>query len=95
MQATQDSPQLARLTSLMMESSARLRAIEGLIPHPLRPLIKAGPIDGDNWCLLVEGNAAAAKMKQLVPALVAGLHVKGWQVSSIRLKVQTSQGLAR
>lgn len=88
-QASQESPTLARLTALTRESSERLRAIEALIPVGLRPTIQAGPIDGDSWCLLVKSNSAAAKLRQLAPALQAHLRSRGWEVNAIRLKVQT------
>ena len=88
-QASADSPTLARLTALTRDSSDRLKAIEMLIPATLRPAIQAGPIDGDSWCLLVKSNAAAAKIRQLLPALQAHLRSRGWEVNSIRLKVQT------
>jgi len=91
LQAAQDSPTLARLTQLARESSELLRAVETLIPEPLRPAIQAGPIDGSSWCLLVSNNAAAAKLRQLLPALQSHLRERGWQITSIRLKVQTSQ----
>ena len=87
-QASQESPTLARLTALTRDSSARLKAIEGLIPPLLRPAVQAGPIEGGSWCLLVKGNAAAAKLRQLAPALAAHLRSKGWDVQGIRLKVQ-------
>ena len=87
-QAAQDSPTLARLAQLARESGERLKAVELLIPAPLRPAVRAGPIDGTDWCLLVEGNAAAAKLRQVAPALVAQLCSRGWQVTSIRIKVQ-------
>ncbi|MFN4119631.1 hypothetical protein [Acidovorax sp.] len=88
-QASQESPTLARLTALTRESSDRLKAIELLIPAALRPAVLAGPIDGDSWCLLVRSNAAAAKIRQLLPALQAHLRSRGWEVNAIRLKVQT------
>ena len=87
-QASQESPVLAQLASLSRDSSARLRAVEPLIPALLRPCIQAGPIDGSTWCLLVSSNAAAAKVRQLLPALAAHLRTHGWDVQSIRLKVQ-------
>jgi hypothetical protein len=89
-QAAEDSPTLARLAELARESGERLRAIESLIPVALRPRVRPGPIDGTAWCLLVEGNAAAAKLRQVVPALQAQLCGRGWQVTSIRIKVQTA-----
>ncbi|MCX7255433.1 MAG: hypothetical protein NTZ64_01535 [Polaromonas sp.] len=87
LQAVGNSPTLARLTELVRDSNDRLKAIEPLLPGNLRSAVKAGPIDGDSWCLLVNGNAAAAKLRQLLPTLQAGLQRQGWRVSSIRLKI--------
>jgi hypothetical protein len=86
-QAAENAPSLARLTELVQESNDRLKAIETLLPAALRPAIKAGPIDGESWCLLVSGNAAAAKVRQLIPLIQARLLNKGWKVTSIRLKL--------
>ena len=88
-QASAESPTLAMLTALTRDSSDRLKAIEPLIPPGLRGTLQAGPIDGTNWCLLVSSNSAAAKLRQILPALQAHLRVRGWEVNSIRLKVQT------
>jgi hypothetical protein len=90
-QAAGNSPSLARLTELVQESSDRLKAIESLLPEALRPAVQAGPIDGDTWCLLVSGNAAAAKIRQLLPLIQARLIGKGWKVTSIRLKILISR----
>ncbi|WP_332775063.1 hypothetical protein [Polaromonas sp.] len=86
-QAAENSPSLARLTELVRESNEWLKAVEPLIPEALRQAVQAGPIDGDTWCLLVSGNAAAAKIRQLVPLIQARLRGKGSKVTSIRLKV--------
>lgn len=88
-QASESSPTLAKLTALTRESSERLKAVELLIPAALRSAVRAGPIDGDSWCLLVKSNAAAAKLRQLLPSLMAHLRSKGWEINAIRLKVQT------
>jgi hypothetical protein len=90
-QAADESPTLAKLAQLARESGERLKAVELLIPGPLRPTVKAGPIEGTAWCLLVDSNAAAAKLRQVVPALVAHLCGRGWEVTSIRLKVQIAE----
>ncbi|HSV36933.1 MAG TPA: DciA family protein, partial [Ramlibacter sp.] len=87
-QAAEDSPTLARLAQLARESGERLKAVELLLPTSLRAAIRPGPIDGPEWCLLVDSNAAAAKLRQVVPALLDRLRDRGWQVNSIRLKVQ-------
>ena len=86
-EAVQNSPALGQLTALIEDSSSRLRAIESLIPEALRPFVKAGPIDGNAWCLLVKGNATAAKLRQLTPLIQSQLLIKGWKVTSIRLKI--------
>jgi len=86
-QAAGNSPSLARLTDLVRESNHRLKAIEALIPVTLRAAVKAGPIDGESWCLLVNGNAALAKVRQLVPLIQASLVRQGWKVKSIRLRI--------
>ena len=85
--AAQSSPSLAQLAKLGRESSDRLKAIESLIPEALRPTVRAGPIDEKNWCLLVSSNAAAAKIRQLLPLLEGRLMAEGWKVNSIRLKI--------
>jgi hypothetical protein len=87
LQAAENAPTLARLAERVRESNDRFKAIESLIPEALRPAVKAGPIDGDSWCLLVSGNAAAAKIRQLLPLIQARLLGKGWKVTSIRLKI--------
>ncbi|RYX97230.1 MAG: hypothetical protein EOO28_04620 [Comamonadaceae bacterium] len=86
-QALDNSPTLGRLTAQVEDSNARLKAVQSLIPEGLRPSVKAGPIDGDVWCLLVNGNAAAAKIRQLMPLIQSRLIGKGWKVTSIRLKI--------
>lgn len=89
LQATQESETLSRLCDLADESAQRLKSIESLLPTTLRHRVRPGPIEGPTWCLLLENNAAAAKIKQLLPALQAHLRTKGWEVNAIRLKVQT------
>jgi len=88
LQACEEAPTLARLAQLARESRERLEAVLFLIPSSLRSAVKAGPIDGTGWCLLVDNSAAAAKLRQVLPALTAELCSRGWQITSIRLKVQ-------
>jgi hypothetical protein len=90
-EAAQESPTLARLAQLARESGNRLKAVERLIPPALRSRIRPGPIEGGSWCLLVDGSAAAAKLRQLLPALQLQLNSQGWQVTSIRLRVGSGQ----
>ncbi len=91
LQASQDSPTFARLIELTRESVARLRSVEFLIPESLLSSVTAGPIDGPVWCLILSNNSAAAKIRQLIPSFQSHLRVKGWDVDSIRLKVQINK----
>src|SRR5690349_21563992 len=59
-QAAEGSPTLASLIARARDAGDRLRAVEGLIPPAMRPAVQAGPAEGDVWCLLVNGSAAAA-----------------------------------
>ena len=87
-QAAEGSPTLASLIARARDAGERLRAVEGLIPPAMRPAVQAGPAEGDVWCLLVNGSAAAAKLRQLTPLLKVRLRNKGWEVSNIRIKVR-------
>jgi Dna[CI] antecedent, DciA len=90
-QAAEESPTLARLAQLARESGERLKAIESSIPASLRASIRPGPIEGTSWCLLVDSSAAAAKLRQLLPVLQDKLGSRGYEVTSIRLKVGSLQ----
>ena len=90
-EAAEGSPPLARLAGLARESAERLKAVQQLIPLPLRSAVKPGPIDGTTWCLLVDSNAAAAKLRQLLPVLQEKLNSRGFEVTAIRLKVGSLQ----
>ncbi len=92
MAAAQASPTLAGLAARAEESARRLQSVLPLIPPALRSTLQPGPIEDGSWCLLVTGNAAAAKLRQLLPALEAHLRSKGAQVRGIRLKVLTARG---
>lgn len=90
-QAAEQSPTLASLAAQARDTKERLKAVEGLIPIDLRAAIQAGPVNENDWCLLVRGNAAAAKLRQLLPMLQARLQTRGWTVTTIRIKVQSSR----
>lgn len=81
---------LERLQQLMRESQSRLEGIRPLLPPALAAHVKAGPVDDAGWTLLAPNGAAAAKLRQLQPRLEAALRQQGWQVSAIRVKVQSN-----
>jgi hypothetical protein len=90
-QAVRASPTLTQLVALTQDSQRRLRAVLPLVPPALRDCLEAGPIEGSSWCVLVRNNAAASKLRYLLPGMEAHLRVKGWDVQHIRLKVHSAQ----
>ena len=84
------SAPLAHLQQLMRDSNARFDAIRPDLPALLAPHVRPGPVDEQGWSLLAANAAVAAKLRQLQPRLEDRLRDRGWQVSAIRIKVQSS-----
>ncbi|VWX58021.1 putative Zn-ribbon-containing RNA-binding protein [Burkholderiales bacterium 8X] len=87
-QAADESPTLASLAARVRETNERMQAIQELIPREMHGLVRAGPVDEGTWCLLVQGNSAAAKLRQLLPMLQSRLVARGWESTKLRIKVQ-------
>lgn len=78
---------LTGLLQRVQASRARLEAVTDLLPQALRGEIRAGPLDDTRWVLLVPNAAAAAKLRQLLPALDAALAAAGFNGPATRIKV--------
>lgn len=91
-QALQRSEPLARLGQLLRDSAARFDAIRPSLPAALAPHVKPGPVDELGWSLLAANASVAAKLRQLQPRLEAVLKERGWEISAIRVKVQSTSG---
>jgi len=89
-QALQRSEPLARLGQLLRDSNARFDAIRPCLPAALAPHVKPGPVDELGWSLLAANASVAAKLRQLQPRLEELLRERGWEVSAIRVKVQSA-----
>jgi hypothetical protein len=89
-EAMASSLPLARLQQLLRESNDRFEAVRPVLPAALAAHVKPGPVDGDGWSLLAANAAVAAKLRQLQPRLEDALKQRGWQVTSIRIKVQSA-----
>jgi Dna[CI] antecedent, DciA len=81
------SEPLTGLLQRMRESRARLEALAPLFPPGLADGVRAGPLDDEAWVLLVPHAAAAAKLRQMLPALDATLRGQGWPGPPIKIKV--------
>ena len=84
------SEPLAALLKRLRESQARFAAITPLLPETLRAAVSAGPLDDSAWVLLAANASAAAKLRQMVPALQAALLAAGWIGPDIKVKVSAA-----
>ena len=87
-QVVNSAPSLAHFSAIARDTQNRLQAIAPLLPASLRPLVQSGGVEDETWCLLVPNSAVAAKLRQTLPALCAHLRTKGWNVTTIRVKVK-------
>lgn len=87
-QAVGAAPSLALLQERIRESQGCMDRIRHLIPASMRSHVVAGPLQDQEWCLLVGSSAASTKLRQLLPAIQQALTQSGAQVNAIRIKVQ-------
>jgi hypothetical protein len=81
------SEPLGRLMQRLRESNECFEALRPLLPPALLEQLRPGPLDDQGWSLLVANGAAAAKLRQMLPALEAALLARRGQVTPIRVKV--------
>lgn len=81
---------LSSLLARVRASQARLDALADVLPGLLRQHLRAGPLDDDGWTILAANSAVASKLRHLLPTLEETLVAKGWQATSIRVKVQST-----
>jgi len=89
-EALQRSAPLAQLRARLQDSADRFEAIRSALPSALARQVRPGPVDEEGWSLLVANAAVAAKLRQLKPRLEDLLREQGWQVSSIRIRIQSN-----
>ena len=90
-QVLQHAPGLAELSARALDGQARLQAIAELLPPGLRQSVQSGTVEAQSWHLLVPHAAAAAKLRQLLPALAAHLRSQGWPIQELRVKVRSTR----
>jgi hypothetical protein len=91
-EAAGSAPVLAQLRERLALSERCLGHVRTLIPITMRHQVKAGPIEGTEWCLLVGSAAASSKLRQLLPSIQSALTQQGFEVTAIRIKVQSASG---
>lgn len=87
-QAAMGTGMLGQLVRQAQDAQACLKELRSVLPPALLAQVQSGPIEGGLWTLLVAHPAAAAKIRQFVPALAAHVRTKGWPVQRIDVKVQ-------
>ena len=85
--ALDNSEPLVGLLQRVRLSQARLAAVAPLLPAGLRGEVRAGPLDDAAWVLLVSNAAAAAKLRQLLPAVTTALEKLGYVGPAVKIKV--------
>ncbi len=88
-QALLGSEPLGALLRRLRESEARWATVQPVMPAALRQAVRAGPLDDSHWTLIAPHAAAAAKLRQLAPALEAALAQAGWPARTLRIRVGT------
>ena len=86
-QALGQSEPLTGLLQRVRASKARYEAIVSLLPAGMAAEVRPGPLDDSEWVLLVGNAAAAAKLRQLMPAIDETLRSRGWFGPAIKIKV--------
>lgn len=87
-QAVGEAPSLAALQERIRESQHCLQTVKPLLPLALRQHVKAGPVQDNEWCILVSSGAASTKIRNLLPAMQQMLTHEGSRITAIRIKVQ-------
>lgn len=82
---------LQSLQRRIAESNERLQVVRSILPEALSTQLVAGPLDDTGWTLMVRSSAVAAKLRQWQPLMEDALRQRGWQVSSIRIRIQSGR----
>ena len=85
--AIQAEATLSNLLAQHRRSHQCFAKIAPLLPGPLRSQVRPGPINGEEWTLLVSNNAASAKLRQWQPDLEAALRQHDATLKTIKLKI--------
>ena len=83
------SEPLAALLRRLQASRERFEAVAGTLPPGLRAQVTPGPLDDEGWTLLAAHPAAAAKLRQCIPALNNAATAHGLPPLAVRVKVRS------
>lgn len=87
--AMEQAPGLHSLMDRLRMSQSCLQAVSTVLPDALRKQVQAGPLNDQEWCLLARSPAVSTKLRQLLPRMLHVLQQEGWDITHIRVKVQS------
>jgi hypothetical protein len=88
LKALTHSNELSNLLERARDSQRLLDTLKSLLPSEIHRDVKSSTLEGDTWCLLVPNNAVMAKVRNMLPSLAAHLRAKGFDIKTIRLKIE-------
>ncbi|MBL8328056.1 MAG: hypothetical protein JNJ71_04325 [Rubrivivax sp.] len=87
-EAIEASASLAGLLAGHRRATQLFQRILPSVPGPLRSQLRPGPIEGVCWTLLTENSASAAKLRQLLPDLLASTAQHDSAITELKLKIR-------
>ena len=85
--AIEASASLAALLAGHRRSQACFEALRPRLPGLLRSVVRPGPIDEGRWTLFAENGAAAAKLRQLAPDLLAAASCRDPGITELKIRI--------
>lgn len=83
-----NKPELIALNARIQETQVVQKIWEDVAPGNLAQLSRAVSLKNQQFSIVTDNNAVAAKIKLLIPSLLIKLEKRGCEVTSIRVKVQ-------
>jgi len=90
--ALDDHASVSALLAGHRRAHACFAQIRPLLPDPLAELVRPGPIDEGTWTLFAEHASAAAKLRQLLPDLLAAVGASDPAITGIKVKILPRDG---
>jgi hypothetical protein len=90
-QIIDESPELRRLVETSRHTGQLQRIYLETVPAELALYGRVGFARGGILCVYADNGAVAAKLRQLVPRMLAHFLRRGWQFNSIRIDVQVDR----
>ncbi|HSI38154.1 MAG TPA: DciA family protein [Methylotenera sp.] len=83
-----NQPELTMLRARTQETQTAQKIWEAIAPDNLAQLSHASSIKNQQFTVIANNNAVAAKIKLFIPSLLIKLEKQGCEVTAIRVKVQ-------